>query len=421
MQAPLTPTGQAEAPIPLETVSNGSNTNRIVEVRRKAAKRSLPFDLAAEELLVSQKDDNPARKKPRLEEPLSAATDHAARETATPDLSVGLSPPAADDDANADPVTDTQPNTRHLWTTDEDAKLTSAFASTSKKKWGKEVKPDWAAISALVSGRTKHQCLNRWKHVLDPNIFGATGRKGGWTSEEDDTLKDAAQAHGGKNWGAIAALVPGRTQKHCCNRWKNVLNPSIGRASGRKGQWSAIEDSKLKNAAQTHGGKNWGTIAGMVPGRTESQCLGRWHNVLDPNISRASGRKGKWSAAEDSQLKHTCQTHADKDWGAISLLVPGRTRKQCWSRWHDVLDPSIVRASGRKGQWSAAEDSQLKHAFQTHADKDWGAISLLVSGRTKQQCWNRWRYVDPTRRTVRENDRSTLKTALVLGQDPHSP
>jgi hypothetical protein len=46
------PTDQAEASIPMETalVNSDSNMNRTVTVRRKAAKRIHPFDLAAEEL-----------------------------------------------------------------------------------------------------------------------------------------------------------------------------------------------------------------------------------------------------------------------------------------------------------------------------------------------------------------------------------
>jgi hypothetical protein len=73
-------------------------------------------------------------------------------------------------------VTDTQPNnvatrvTRRLWTLEEDTKLTSAVANISKKKWGKEYKTDWPAIAALVPGRTKNHCFNRWYHILDPSI-----------------------------------------------------------------------------------------------------------------------------------------------------------------------------------------------------------------------------------------------------------
>jgi hypothetical protein len=77
----MNPTDQAEAePVipqdtvissPDMTVSNNTNMNRTAAiVRRKAATRTRPWDQAVGELLVSQDEDNPARKKPRLEEPL---------------------------------------------------------------------------------------------------------------------------------------------------------------------------------------------------------------------------------------------------------------------------------------------------------------------------------------------------------------
>jgi hypothetical protein len=122
-----------------------------------------------------QVEDIPARKKQRLEEPFSASTDEAARKIASPDLSVGLSPPAvADDiDVNADSVTGTQLNagaTRATgsWTSEEDAKLTRAVANTSKKRCGKDNKTDWIVIAKLVPGRTNYQCSARWKKYLDP-------------------------------------------------------------------------------------------------------------------------------------------------------------------------------------------------------------------------------------------------------------
>jgi hypothetical protein len=36
-------------------------------------------------------------------------------------------------------------------------------------------------------------------------------------------LKAAVQIHGGKNWDAVAALVPGRTRKQCQNRLRITL------------------------------------------------------------------------------------------------------------------------------------------------------------------------------------------------------
>jgi hypothetical protein len=44
----------------------------------------------------------------------------------------------------------------------------------------------------------------------------------------------------------------------------------------------------------------------------------------------------------DSKLKDAVQTHGEKDWAAITALVPSRTKHQCKSRWKDVLDPIIT-------------------------------------------------------------------------------
>ena len=142
-------------------------------------------------------------------------------------------------------------------------------------------------------------------------------------------LKDAVQTHGAKNWDAIAPLVPGRTKNQCTNRWHDVLDPSVDRGSGRTGKWSEDEDIKLKDAVQRHGGKDWVAIFG----RTKSQCYDRWQNVLDSSIALTAGRTGKWSAVEDSKLKDAVQTHGCKDWDAIAALLPGRTKIQCQKKW----------------------------------------------------------------------------------------
>jgi hypothetical protein len=225
------------------------------------------------------------------------------------------------------------------------------------------------------------------------NIDQANGRTGKWTEDEDFKLKGAVQTHGGKDWDALAVLVPGRTKKQCYNRWYCVLNLSTDQANGRTGKWTEDEDHKLKGAVETHGGKDWEAIAALVPGRTKMQCCNRWHDFLNPSIDRANGRRGKWAADEDSKLKGAVETHGSKDWDALAALVPGRTKKQCNQRWHDTLVYNIDQANGRTGKWTEDEDLKLKGAVETHGGKDWGAIAALVPGRTKIQCRNRWNYV----------------------------
>jgi hypothetical protein len=394
------PTDQAEAAVPSETVVaiNSTNLNRTFTVRRKAAKRSERWYQHTAEPLST-----PARKKPRHGEHVPTTKDNASRETASPEMLVAFLPPTTDtDDENSDLVIDTQQNAcaaaTGRWALEEDAKLTSAVAKTKKKRWGQEYKIDWVAVASFVPGRTNEQCHQRWKFTLDPSIDrSAPGRTGKWTEDEDLKLKYSVEMHGGKDWAAIAVLVLDRTRKQCSNRWKDVLDPSIERTNGRTGKWTKDEDLKLQGAVQMHGGKSWVKIATLIPGRTRVQCCRRWFHVLDPSINRTNGRTGSWTEKEDLKLKTSVEMHGGKDWAAIAVLVPERTNKQCWQRWYDVLDPSIDRsASGRTGKWTEDEDLKLQGAVQVHGTKSWMVVAELVPDRTKKQCWQRWRALDPS-------------------------
>jgi hypothetical protein len=372
-----------EASIPTENVGDSPNLTSVA-VRRKAAKRTLPWGLKVGELHLvpslspPQAEDIPATKKPRLEEPFSATVDEATTKHYSHDTAVSLpvaaaaatkkprleelfsaiadeatikhsshdtvvslpAAAAATDNTDADPVEGTR--TSWTWTLEEDAKVKDAVTNNCTKRNGREYRIDWAAVVALVPNRTKVQCNNRWHHVLDPNIDRSNERGARWTEVEDIKLKDAVQTHGGKNWGAIAALVLGRTVSQCYYRWKDVLDLSIDRANGRTGKWTEDEDSKLQDAVKTHGGKNWKTIAALVPDRTKEQCTSRWYNYLNQRIDRATGRSGKWTEYEDSKLRDAVQRHGGNHWGnhwgEIAALVPGRTKKQCQNRWRSRAD-----------------------------------------------------------------------------------
>jgi hypothetical protein len=194
---------------------NLNSTDGTFSLQRKAAKRTLPWDLAVDELeLMSpqQNEDIRAMKRPRLEEPSSASTDEAWTELSSHETAVSLPAPAdVDSDANTDPVK--VKGVTGSWTPEEDAKLNSAVTNTGKKKYGKEYHTSWVAVAALVPGRTAIQCKGRWKNALNPNIDPTTGRTGRWTEDEDSKLKDAILAHGGNDWAATSALGFGSNGK----------------------------------------------------------------------------------------------------------------------------------------------------------------------------------------------------------------
>jgi hypothetical protein len=62
-------------------------------------------------------------------------------------------------------------------------------------------------------------------------------------------------------------------------------------ASPRK--WKPEEDAKLIEAVNKQGGRNWIAIAALVPGRTDMQCRTRWAETLEPAIDQTTTR-GPW-------------------------------------------------------------------------------------------------------------------------------
>jgi hypothetical protein len=417
------PAEEAEALIPMEIVSNGDPNTlsgpTSFALRRKVAKRSELWYVSpppppqqwvprSRRRSEPQDEDLPVRKKPRIETRIVTATANAASKTASPDVAMSLPPPPpADvddeddvDDTKPDSVTDTKSNPKATgatgrWTREEDAALTSAVAKTCKTECGKEINKDWVAISALVPGRTRMQCIMRWQNAFDQKIDRASRRTGKWTKDEANKLKDAVQMYGSKDWAKIVAQVPGRTIKQCTSRWFSDSNPTIVVVTaGRKVRWSPDEDNKLKDAVQMqHGGKDWDAIAALVPDRTKKQCATRWDSIttndrIDPEAGRYR-RFDPWTTDEDDKLKDSVKMHCGKDWAAIASQVPGRILKQCKSRWHDVLKEGDC-ATGRSGSWTIDEDKKLRHAVELHGGKDWEAITALVAGRTKKQCASRW-------------------------------
>lgn len=85
-----------------------------------------------------------------------------------------------------------------------------------------------------------------------------------------------------------------------------------------KGPWTPKEDRAVEEHVRLHGTSKWSKIAGVLPGRIGKQCRERWHNHLDPNISKKA-----WSEEEDRTILEFHSTVGNR-WSEIAKMLPGR-------------------------------------------------------------------------------------------------
>uniref|UniRef100_A0AC35FM04 Uncharacterized protein n=1 Tax=Panagrolaimus sp. PS1159 TaxID=55785 RepID=A0AC35FM04_9BILA len=121
--------------------------------------------------------------------------------------------------------------------------------------------------------------------------------KGGvWKNTEDEILKAAIMKYGKNQWSRIASLLHRKSAKQCKARWYEWLDPRI-----KKTEWSREEDEKLLHLAKIMP-TQWRTIAPIV-GRTATQCLERYEQLLDEAQRRAEGLEEGEALREAKKLK----------------------------------------------------------------------------------------------------------------------
>ncbi|CAA7409353.1 unnamed protein product [Spirodela intermedia] len=239
------------------------------------------------------------------------------------------------------------------------------MANETSRSYGRGEEP----TTALHEENSSHFQEQRPVHG---RISGPTRRstKGRWTPEEDAILFRAVQRHKGRNWKKIAECFKDRTDVQCLHRWQKVLNPELV-----KGPWSKEEDDIIIEMVNKHGPKKWSTIAQALPGRIGKQCRERWHNHLNPAISKEA-----WTQEEELALIHAHQIYGNK-WAELTKFLPGRTDNAIKNHWNSSVKKKL------DSYLSSGLLSQFQGLPHVESSKCSGASSLTkTQQRTGDTC-----------------------------------
>jgi hypothetical protein len=150
-----------------------------------------------------------------------------------------------------------------------------------------------------------------------------------WREEEDKLLLQLAEKNKFRRWKKIALEMKDRTSSQCYERFRKI-RPEI-----KKGPWTIEEDESLRELIDIHG-KKWSKISRIMKYRTGKQIRDRYNHSLDNKIN-----KKKYTAEEENVIKCLYSKYGSA-WSLIAKNLPGRTSQQIKNRFYSKLNDRLL-------------------------------------------------------------------------------
>lgn len=122
-------------------------------------------------------------------------------------------------------------------------------------------------------------------------------RKGLWSPEEDQRLRNYILNHGHGYWSSVPINTGlQRNGKSCRLRWINYLRPGL-----KRGMFTLEEEEIILSLHRLIGNK-WSQMAKHLPGRTDNEIKNHWHSYLKKKVAN------KTESSSSSEARHNAQS-----------------------------------------------------------------------------------------------------------------